>query len=178
MAEVKHERWLPVPGWPGYEVSDLGNVRSYWQGLGGHQTGSRLVDTPHLLRPTVLHGYLLVGLKAVGRPGVLRRIHRLVLEAFVGPCPPGMEACHNNGKRDDNRPENLRWDTHRGNHSDRARHGTTNGGEKSSNAKLTAAEVMEIRRLKAKEGLGSKRLSRRFKVSSHCIRQILNGQTW
>ena len=30
-------------------------------------------------------------------------VHRLVLEAFVGPCPEGMETRHLNGKRSDNR---------------------------------------------------------------------------
>jgi hypothetical protein len=41
-------------------------------------------------------------------------IHGAVLEAFVGPRPEGMEACHNNGNPAANRLENLRWDTHAG----------------------------------------------------------------
>lgn len=52
------------------------------------------------------------------------RVHRAVLETFVGPCPPGMEACHNNGDRTDNRLENLRWDTHQANERDKVNHGT------------------------------------------------------
>jgi hypothetical protein len=39
----------------------------------------------------------------------------MVLFAFVGPCPEGMECCHENDVRDDNRIENLRWDTHANN---------------------------------------------------------------
>lgn len=38
-------------------------------------------------------------------------VHRLVLEAFVGPCSPGQEACHANDIGWDNRLDNLRWDT-------------------------------------------------------------------
>lgn len=38
-------------------------------------------------------------------------VHRLMLEAFVGPCPPGLEGCHRNDVSTDNRIENLRWDT-------------------------------------------------------------------
>lgn len=51
-------------------------------------------------------------------------VHRLVLEAFVGPCPPGMECCHNNGVASDNRLCNLRWDTSSENKYDWVRSGT------------------------------------------------------
>ena len=59
---------------------------------------------------------------AVGIGGT-KYIHRLVLEAFVGPCPEGMETCHNNGVRTDNRLENLRWDTSSANNDDIVKHG-------------------------------------------------------
>ncbi|AEK09646.1 HNH endonuclease [Mycobacterium phage Mozy] len=51
-------------------------------------------------------------------------VHVLVLEAFVGPRPEGMNACHNNGIPNDNRVENLRWDTPSENNRDLIRHGT------------------------------------------------------
>jgi hypothetical protein len=51
-------------------------------------------------------------------------VHQLVLEAFVGPRPRGMESCHNNGNQTDNRLVNLRWDTKSENNLDRVRHGT------------------------------------------------------
>lgn len=55
--------------------------------------------------------------------GTSRRVHLLVLEAFVGPCPPGLEGCHTNGDGLDNKLTNLRWDTHAANMQDRLRHG-------------------------------------------------------
>lgn len=43
-------------------------------------------------------------------------VHRLICEAFHGPCPPGKtEVDHINRNRSDNRPENLRWTDRRGN---------------------------------------------------------------
>ena len=42
-----------------------------------------------------------------------RGVHQLVLEAFVGPCPPGHQCLHKNNNPADNRwPENIRWGTH------------------------------------------------------------------
>ena len=40
-----------------------------------------------------------------------KNVHTLVLTTFVGDRPDGMQACHNNGDKTDNRLENLRWDT-------------------------------------------------------------------
>ena len=75
------------------------------------------------------NGYLFVALYHRGKFKQYR-IHRLVLETFVGPCPKGMVACHNNGNCQDNRLSNLRWDTISNNHLDKRKHGTDNRGEK------------------------------------------------
>jgi hypothetical protein len=51
------------------------------------------------------------------------RIHTLVLEAFAGPRPEGMEGCHNDGNPTNNHIDNLRWDTRSANNQDTLRHG-------------------------------------------------------
>lgn len=134
------ERWLPVVGWEGlYEVSDLGKVRSLPRKtirgvLGGRE-----------LRPGMCsNGYMLVALCQNGRPES-RLVHHLVADAFIGPRPDGHQCCHNDGTRDNNALDNLRWDDTAGNQSDRVKHGTSNRGERSSTAKLTEAQVLEIR---------------------------------
>lgn len=50
-------------------------------------------------------------------------IANLVLEAFVGPCPEGMECCHWDDNQSNNRLDNLRWDTHANNVRDGYRNG-------------------------------------------------------
>lgn len=54
-------------------------------------------------------------------------VHRIVLEAFVGPCPAGLEGCHNDGDPTNNCLVNLRWDTHQNNNLDKRRDGTHRG---------------------------------------------------
>ncbi len=93
------EVWRPIKGFP-YDVSNMGRVRR-------SQGASLPKGRP--LHPTNHGGYLVVRLWKNGDH--LREIHRLVLEAFVGPCPPNHQSNHINGRRDDNQVENLEWVT-------------------------------------------------------------------
>lgn len=114
------ETWLPVVGYVGlYEVSNLGRVRSLprrdaqgnWRRLRVH-------------KPTRMDAWGHPGVK-LRKDGLIssRYVHQLVLEAFVGPRPDGMFACHWNDVPDDNRLENLRWATPRENRADLIRNG-------------------------------------------------------
>lgn len=111
---MTRERWLPVVDWGDrYEISDLGRIRSVLTGAILKPFKTQPAKTDHL--SIYLH-----------RNGnkKLRTIHTLVLEAFVGPRPPGLYGCHQNDIGDDNRPENLRWDTQSSNIRDSVRNGT------------------------------------------------------
>ena len=111
------------------------------------------------------------------------RVHRLILETFVGPCPPGMEACHGNGIRTDNRLENLRWDTRKANCADAVRHGTCPGlgsrfGEVNPAAKLTHDQVSLIRAAYA-DGAGTQKdFADMFGVAPSTIAALLSGHNW
>ncbi|WP_415649087.1 NUMOD4 motif-containing HNH endonuclease [Rhodococcus pyridinivorans] len=117
------EIWKPVVGYEGYyEVSNKGRVRSVSRIIRLSSGGTRTVASRTLKPFGSKYGHLALKLS---RDGEVKncRVHRMVLEAFVGPCPDGMEGCHNNGIADDNRLENLRWDTSSENKLDTVSHG-------------------------------------------------------
>lgn len=147
------ELWRPVSGYEGlYEVSDHGRVRSLDRVCiycrVDQYSGRELTVHRHikgkLLRPgRMTAGHMSVSL---GRHNSIP-VHTLVLTAFLGLRPEGMEACHNNGNPSDNRLPNLRWDTRSSNLHDAVRHGTKPIGERSWNAKLRNADIPKIRAL-------------------------------
>ncbi|WP_373234004.1 NUMOD4 motif-containing HNH endonuclease [Mycobacterium marinum] len=119
------EQWCPVVGYEGvYEVSDHGRVRSIDRVVPSNRPGKTRLSKGQIMTGFALAdtGHQIVWLSREGRRSG-RLIHRLVLEAFVGPCPPGMESCHRNDISSDNRLTNLRWDTRSGNQLDAVRNG-------------------------------------------------------
>jgi hypothetical protein len=111
--------WLPIQEANGYEVSDLGQVRSVARMLMNAEGVSR-AWRGRLLTPWAdKNGRLSVGL---GR-GRRHRVGELVLSAFVGPRPEGLEVCHRNDDQSDNRLSNLYWGTRSQNESDKVRNG-------------------------------------------------------
>lgn len=121
------EEWRPVLGYEGqYEVSDHGRVRSLdreiepYSGRGARSVKGRILKPYRSPR-----NYFRIGLPIPNsRKQRWIRVHVLVLSAFVGPRPPGMQGCHNDGDYCNNHLANLRWDTPSSNIRDAIRHGT------------------------------------------------------
>lgn len=105
-------------------------------------------------------------------------VARLILEAFVGPCPEGLEACHYDGDCTNNALKNLRWDTHIENEKDKERHGTRLKGEKFWSAKLTIEQVREIRELYATGEWSMSELAREFNVAIGTVHPLIRRRTW
>jgi hypothetical protein len=98
------ERWLPTRLDPRYEVSSEGRVRR-----SGRVLKQSLSDS---------------GYARVRTPRVLL-VHKAVLEAFVGPAPsPRHEAAHKDGRKGNNRLDNLEWKLKEHNEADKKVHGT------------------------------------------------------
>lgn len=173
------ERWRSISGYEGhYEVSDLGRVRSLDRVVPHVRSKSGTCRRVGLiLKPGIdTDGYCMVLLYRDGRRE-LRKVHQLVLEAFAGPCPAGMQGCHDNRTPADNRLKNLRWDTPEGNHADRVRHGTDPVGERNPAAKLVAAQVLRIRKLRAR-GITQRKCATIFGVSKSLIGEIDCRRAW
>lgn len=176
--ETPEEVWKPIPGFPGYEVSDQGRVQSFWTQY-GKTKGNKWVlgNIPNrILKPSQSHGYQYVSIFHNGnRYG--RSILRLVLLAFRGPCPPGMEACHEDGDQFNNRLYNLRWDTVKNNQHDKKKHGTAAVGEKHGGHKLTRDQVAQIRTMTS-QGCTQKEIGESFNIPRAYVSEIVNHRKW
>ena len=165
--------WRWVPGYEGkYQVSDQGDVRRWWR--------YRKRWGPNLRTWPDKDGYRAVGLSTPGvRAPHQQRVHRLVAAAFLGPTPEGMFVCHNNGDPADNRLENLRIDSPKGNSRDQARHGTQNRlrGAQNGGTRFTEEDVLAIRKRRA-EGETITSLAREYGVGISTISRIANRQRW
>lgn len=117
------ERWLPVLDWEDrYEVSDRGRVRSLTRRT-TDRLGRQRTEVSRVLSQFVQRtGYVEVILFRQDQR-FARRVYRLVLEAFVGSRPDGLQGCHNDGAKTNNALSNLRWDTPSANSRDAIEHG-------------------------------------------------------
>lgn len=106
-----------------------------------------------------------------------RLVHRLVLEAFGGPCPDGMECRHLDGVRTNNAASNLCWGTRQDNADDRKRHGRAIKGERDKNSKLTPEKVRAIR-IESADGASHAYLGRKYGVCNTTIWQVVIGRKW
>ena len=94
MDNLEKEIWKDIPNYEGYQVSNLGRVKSFY-GL-----------KEKILKPKITRGYYQVHLHK-NSIGKWYSIHRLVLEAFNGTIPEGLQVNHINEIKTDNRLENL-----------------------------------------------------------------------
>lgn len=174
MSEVEYRA---VPGFPGYRVGDDGSV--WTQKRGGNSKQKMQLDwKPMAIKKHKRGDYLIVTLTHQGcGKGFL--LHRLVLLCFVGPPPEGKPmGLHEDDNKTNNTPTNLYWGTHKQNMQDAMRNGKTTRGNTNGCVKLTEDQVKEIKRLRAEEGLGSRRLAKRFGVVPQTIQLILSGVNW
>ncbi len=151
-----------IKGYPEYHAGNDGSIGR----------GSKILKPWHNNN----RQYLMVSLC---NQGFVRKflVHRLIAEAFHGPCPPGMQCRHLDGDRLNNRPENLAWGTSRQNQADSRVHGTRVLGERHPQARLTENKVRKIRRLKG-TGMTIQAIADRFGVNRATIHDVLIRRTW
>ena len=168
---MAEERWRAIPDYEGwYEAGDLGNIRRVRPGPG--------TFIGKILKPGASgKGYLKVELFKDGkRHGLV--VHRLIANAFLGPCPKSLQVNHKDGNKANNRADNLEYITA----SENVLHAHETGladhcGNKAHNRKLEEKDVHEIRRSIA-EGQTLASIAIRFGVSKSTIGAISSGQNW
>jgi hypothetical protein len=105
------------------------------------------------------------------------QVHTLVLTAFVGPCPAGMECRHLDSNPTNNHISNLQWAYHVTNAADRVPRGTAPIGVKNGRAKLNDEKVREIRKLRA-QGWSQRAIGQLFGVAVATVNDTLCGRNW
>jgi hypothetical protein len=166
---MSDEEWRDVPGWP-YQVSSLGRVRRV-----------------HIVTPVkTSKAYNRICLSRGRKDGARSRdterlffVHRLVAEAFIGPCPEGKDhVAHIDGNPQNNVPSNLYWATPKENAADRARHGKYTSGERHFGASVTDEDARLMRAWFHIAGESIASIARLFSSTERIVSGIVRGRTY
>lgn len=155
-----------IPNFPDYLITPNGHIWSTFS--------DKWMNPSH-----DKNGYAVVGLYK-NKKRYYRKVHRLVLETFVGLCPNGMECCHINGDISRNHIYNLRWDTKSNNTKDSIKHGTyvDNRGEKSGMSKLKEVNVKSIILIYALGRMSQRQIGKLYNISQQQVSRIIKRIDW
>lgn len=156
------ERWWPVVGFDGYEVSELGSVR---RSKPGRRTYAGRLMTPVKLKI----GYLVVAPTLDGKNSH-RYVHDLVTRAFLGEKPHGFDVNHIDGDKTNNSVANLEYVSHRENMRHAARNGLIQP------PRVTTEETDLAMRNRRLEGFSYSKLAAEFGVSTTTVWKVINGR--
>lgn len=165
MARARKERWRQVPGYPDYDISDLGRVRTWKSG------GKK----PKLMKTREGNDrYPRVTLQNARGQKKVERVHLLTARAFLGPAR-GRVVRHKS-KSMSPALKNLEYGTFLDNKNDKYRDGTDQRGEKNSQAELIKKHAKQIYKLKGKQT--QQEIADTFGISRQAVSDIHRGITW
>ncbi len=157
---ASNEIWRNIPGFPDYQASNLGRIRSFKSG-----EWKVLRQTPHSKT-----GYLVVSLRRDGKY-FARSVHRLIAAAFLGKAN-GQDVNHTNGDKHDNSIKNLEYLSRGDNH----RHAYRTGLREPVGRKLTDGQVRRIASLRGT--VAQKDIAQQFGVSRATVSLIHNRKRY
>lgn len=169
------EQWRPVIGWEtAYEVSSLGQVRRISHSRLKSSAGRIVKQWPSGRAGS---GQRLAVWLQLNGASHMRYVHHLVLEAFIGPRPPGLHGLHKDDNRDNNAMANLYWGTRGENMQDAISNGRIPLGSRHRLAKLTEEKVLAIL-TEHSNGARLCDLAAKNGVSTTAVWRIINGLAW
>lgn len=160
-----------------WEIDDQGRIWRTCIRTGLRSGGSHLVPVARRrVEKRLTQGYLMVRAMIDGRR-VNGLAHRLIWQHLRGDIPEGFEINHDNGIKDDNRPDNLLCGTP-GQNAEHAHSGglRDQNGQRNPAAKLTDNQVAQIRLAYSKGGYTMAKLAERFSVTFQAISKVVRGQ--
>lgn len=167
---MQTEIWKPIEELNGrYEVSNLGRIRSVDRIIYDAIGRKRKWKGSIIAASYCSNGYTKFCPSYKGK-APNQMIHRIVGKAFL-PNPKGKPTInHKNGKRDDNRVDNLEWATYSENHIDKYQ-------RSGKGHKLTIENIISIRGLLA-ANVNPKIIANQFNVKYGTIYRIKNKKSW
>lgn len=167
------EIWKEIKNYTEYAVSSFGRIMRIKDGHPQSRTKAGKILKPRKME----NGYWYITIYESSKRKDFR-IHRLVAEHFIGPCPKDYEVNHIDADKSNNHYFNLEYVTHKENIEHAKRLDLYARGEGVSISKLNKTKVKLIR-LVHKMGLVSmKELAIIFEVHRTTIEQIIRNQTW
>lgn len=167
------ESWKPVVEYDGwYSVSNKGRIR---RDRPGRSTYSGRI----LKCSEDFFGYPVVNLHKNGISKI-KKVHVLIMEAFVGKRPNNLDINHIDGVKSNNLINNLEYISRSENciHAFKMQLNPGNKGEKNGRALLTDLDIIEIRKKYIKRKHTLEKLSKEFGVCISSIGRIVNNKHW
>lgn len=169
------EIWKDIPGYEGrYQASTEGRIRGvdrlqvvvYKDG----RSGSRLLKGRVLSTCPGSNGYPYVGLRKTqnAKSAQFQLVHHLIALTFLGKRPKGKVVCHSDGDKENNRLENLRYDTETENRLDIYRIGGKCG-------KLSTEQAKDVKNRLAR-GESKNSIAKCYGISRTAVRYIAKGE--
>lgn len=178
------EEWRDIAGFPGYQASSLGRLKTLakicYSPRGG---GYRFTRRERVLigKPDKNWGYISHSVKSITQPDKQTFLaHRLVALAFIDNPESKPFINHKNGIKTDNRPENLEWCTksENGIHAVQTGLHTALRGETNGNSILKPEQVVSIR-AQYESGMRTQwSLAREFKIGRTTVQRIIKRELW
>lgn len=180
--EIAGEEWRAVEGWNGYEVSDMGRIRTRGR-IVKRNNGENFFVAGRIknLRLSSSKKYLCVNLSKDGRFQTIQA-HRLVAIAFIGGRTEQRKCVnHKDGNGLNNFADNLEWVTYKENskHSREVlKHSGASKGEKNGGARLTEQQALDAKRLYKSNQADIPQLAEKFGVHRKSMYRLLTGRNW